>query len=131
MFAIDYLLTFPGNVQQENSFVTFMRQLKAMGFLLMSLLRSWDLPGKPTVNFSKVMEMKNSELERLSKLYKGNLDSAGVTFFEGRGKVTGPNSVEVNGKEYKACLFQRENLSCCCSPPSIWRPLACIRCLDS
>ena len=53
------------------------------------------------------MEMKNSELERLSKLYKGNLDSAGVTFIQGRGKVTGPHSVEVNGKEYKVCSSQQ------------------------
>ena len=52
------------------------------------------------------MDLKNSELERLSKLYKGNLDSAGVTFIEGRGKVTGPHSVEVNGKEYKVCFLK-------------------------
>ena len=53
------------------------------------------------------MDLKNSELERLSKLYKGNLDSAGVTFIQGRGKVTGPHSVEVNGKEYKVGLLEQ------------------------
>ena len=53
------------------------------------------------MNFGKVMELKNKELKRLSDLYKGGLDNAGVTFIEGRGEITGPNSVKVNGKEYK------------------------------
>jgi len=30
----------------------------------------WDIPEKPKVNFAKVMELKNRELHRLSKLYK-------------------------------------------------------------
>ena len=70
----------------------------------MSCSCRWNISEKPKVDFGKVMDLKNSELERLSKLYKGNLDSAGVTFIQGRGKVTGPHSVEVNGKEYKVHL---------------------------
>ena len=51
------------------------------------------------------MELKNKELKRLNELYKGNLDKAGVRFFEGRGKVTGPHSVEVNGEEFRVRTF--------------------------
>ena len=67
----------------------------------------WEISGKPSVNFSKVQELKNSEIKRLSELYKGNLDKAGVKFFEGRGKVTGPNSVQVNGREFKVSKFSQ------------------------
>ena len=84
------------------------------------LANRWNIPEKPVVNFEKVMELKNSELQRLSKLYKGNLDSAGVTFIEGRGKVTGPNSVEVNGKSYKVASKQNISLS-------YWPPYKCAK----
>lgn len=47
------------------------------------------------------MELKNKELKRLNELYRSNLDRAGVQFFEGRGMVTGPHSVKVNGREFK------------------------------
>jgi pyruvate/2-oxoglutarate dehydrogenase complex dihydrolipoamide dehydrogenase (E3) component len=74
----------------------------------------WDIPEKPRVNFAKVMGLKNRELERLSKLYRGNLEKAGVTFIEGRGKVTGPHGVEVNGKDYKV-IINYTNVCVCSS----------------
>ena len=69
-------------------------------------LYRWDIQGKPKIDFAKVMDLKNSELERLSKLYKSGLDGAGVTFIEGRGKITGKNTVEVNGKSYTVSLLR-------------------------
>ena len=84
--------------------VTSVHNLYMIRIVLLQFCR-WEISGKPRVNFSKVQELKNSEIKRLSELYKGNLEKAGVKFFEGRGKVTGPNSVQVNGKEFKVIKF--------------------------
>ena len=86
--------------------VTAVHNLYLIRIVLLQFCR-WEISGKPTVNFSKVQELKNSEIKRLSELYMGNLEKVGVKFFEGRGKVTGPNSVQVNGKEFKVSKFSR------------------------
>ena len=52
------------------------------------------------IDFAKVMDLKNNELERLSELYKSGLDGAGVDFIEGRGKLIDAHTVEVKGKKY-------------------------------
>ena len=45
---------------------------------------------------------KNSELDRLEGIYRSLLGNAGVELIEGRGTVTGPRSVSVNGREITA-----------------------------
>ena len=45
---------------------------------------------------------KNSELDRLEGIYRSLLGNAGVELIEGRGTVTGPHSVSVNGREITA-----------------------------
>ena len=51
------------------------------------------------------MQNQHKELERLSTLYLKGLEGAGVKYFEARGKVTGPHSVEVDGKSYKVGMI--------------------------
>ena len=46
------------------------------------------------------MELKNSELKRLSELYKSGMTGAGVKYIEGRGKLIDAHTVQVNGKNY-------------------------------
>ena len=45
---------------------------------------------------------KDSELDRLEGIYRSLLGNAGVELIEGRGTVTGPQSVSVNGREITA-----------------------------
>lgn len=45
---------------------------------------------------------KDAELDRLEGIYRSLLGNAGVELIEGRGTVTGPNSVSVNGREITA-----------------------------
>ena len=45
---------------------------------------------------------KDSELDRLEGIYRSLLGNAGVELIEGRGTVTGPHSVSVNGREITA-----------------------------
>ena len=46
------------------------------------------------------MEAKRKELMRLNSAYKNILSNAKVTLLEGRGKVTGPHTVEVRRESY-------------------------------
>ena len=55
----------------------------------------WDQV-KPNFDWSVLLENKNSEISRLNRIYKGMLDSAGVTHFEGRARITDEHHVEVN-----------------------------------
>ena len=45
---------------------------------------------------------KNAELDRLEGIYRSLLTNAGVEMIEGRGIVTGPNSVSVGDRELTA-----------------------------
>lgn len=45
---------------------------------------------------------KSKEIERLNGIYRHMLESAGVEIIEGRARLTGPHSVEVNGKTITA-----------------------------
>lgn len=45
---------------------------------------------------------KDAELDRLEGIYRSLLGNAGVELIEGRGTVTGPHSVSVNGREITA-----------------------------
>ena len=66
----------------------------------------WNIKEKPTLDWHTLIDRKNKELTRLSELYQQNLKSAGVEQFEGRGRITGKESIEVNGKAYKVGLMR-------------------------
>ncbi len=61
---------------------------------------------EPKINWSKLIADKNTELDRLENVYGRILRENGVAHIAGRGRVTGPNTVEVAGsdgtKEYSA-----------------------------
>lgn len=61
----------------------------------------WKLNGKPAFSFQDLQQNKRQELERLSEVYRSNLEKAEVKFIEGRGKLLDKNTVEVNGSQYK------------------------------
>lgn len=56
----------------------------------------------PAHNWGQLIATKDAELDRLAGIYVNLLKNAGVTLIEGRGVITGPNSVSVGGKEYTA-----------------------------
>ncbi|CAL5227621.1 g10625 [Coccomyxa viridis] len=62
----------------------------------------WKLNGRPTFDFQDMQRNKRRELERLSDIYRKNLEKAEVDFIEGRGRLLDKNTVEVNGQQYKA-----------------------------
>lgn len=62
----------------------------------------WEVEGTPKHNWKKLMEAKRKELNRLNSVYLKLLDGSGVTLLEGRGKIAGPNSVDVDGQLYTA-----------------------------
>ena len=61
----------------------------------------WEVEGPPQLSWEKLQSNKRRELERLSDLYMDNLKKADVEFIEGRARIVDPNTVEVNGKQYR------------------------------
>ena len=56
----------------------------------------WDHGDKmPEFSWERLIAAKNGEIERLNGIYGRLLDGAGVEKYEGAGRVTGPNSVEI------------------------------------
>jgi len=53
-------------------------------------------------DWGQLIRTKNAELDRLAGIYQSLLDKAGVTTISGRGVVTGPNSVMVDGRTITA-----------------------------
>ncbi|XDZ64665.1 glutathione-disulfide reductase [Alphaproteobacteria bacterium LSUCC0684] len=53
-------------------------------------------------DWGQLIKTKNKELDRLAGIYQSLLDNAGVTTIAGRGVVTGPHSVAVEGREITA-----------------------------
>ncbi len=73
---------------------------------------------------------KRRELERLSDIYRKNLEKAEVDFIEGRGRLLDKNTVEVNGKQYKVRHTSHDITPI--TPPiyywsqsELWAPLHC------
>eukprot|EP00963_Diacronema_lutheri_P008616 scaffold764_cov363-Pavlova_lutheri.AAC.4 len=60
----------------------------------------WELEGTPKHNWKTLMTAKRKELDRLNGVYHRLLDGSDVKLLEGRGKIAGPNSVDVDGKVY-------------------------------
>lgn len=58
--------------------------------------------GESSFNWSTLIKNKDAEIDRLNGLYIQTLKGAGVDMIEGRGIVTGPNTVRVGDKEYSA-----------------------------
>lgn len=56
---------------------------------------------RPHLSWEALQNNKRRELERLSDLYRDNLEKADVRFIEGRARIVDPNTVEVNGQQYK------------------------------
>ena len=53
-------------------------------------------------DWAALIKAKNAELDRLAAVYRETLDGAGVDLIKGRGTVTGPHSVAVDGREVTA-----------------------------
>ncbi|KAH7307889.1 hypothetical protein KP509_22G081700 [Ceratopteris richardii] len=56
----------------------------------------WDMPGEITFDWKRLIENKTKEITRLNGVYKRILANAGVTLFEGAGKIIDPHTVEVH-----------------------------------
>ncbi len=61
----------------------------------------WNV-GDPGLDWRQLIDARNREIARLNDIYRNMLDKAGVQVIGGRGRVIGPNSVEVAGKSYSA-----------------------------
>jgi len=61
----------------------------------------WDV-AEPSFDWGELIANKNAELDRLEGIYQRILRENKVELINGRGVVTGPNSVEVNGKTLTA-----------------------------
>lgn len=53
-------------------------------------------------NWQHFMKKKDAEISRLNGIYVTLLENAGVKVIDGRGYISGPNSVEVGGQSYGA-----------------------------
>jgi glutathione reductase (NADPH) len=56
----------------------------------------------PEHDWRALIAARNAEIARLNGVYLRMLDDAGVTVLDGRGRVIGPNAVEVNGATHTA-----------------------------
>ncbi|MBS03656.1 MAG: glutathione-disulfide reductase [Gammaproteobacteria bacterium] len=53
---------------------------------------------EPAFDWDMLRENKDREIGRLNGIYRGLLDGAGVTHFDGRARIAGPHAVTVNGE---------------------------------
>ncbi|WP_417458866.1 glutathione-disulfide reductase [Kordiimonas sp.] len=58
--------------------------------------------GETSFDWKTLIARKDAEIDRLNGLYIKTLEGAGVEILNGRATVTGPNSVEIGGKEITA-----------------------------
>jgi glutathione reductase (NADPH) len=61
----------------------------------------WHVP-PATFDWPTLIAAKNKELDRLEQIYRTMLKNSQVELIEGRGVVTDPHTVEVNGRFYTA-----------------------------
>lgn len=62
----------------------------------------WEVTEQPKFNWSTLTTNRANEILRLNGIYNNLLNNSGVTRIEGRGRITGAHTVEVNGKSYSA-----------------------------
>lgn len=55
----------------------------------------WNLQA-PTFDWPTLVANKNAEITRLNGIYRGLLDNAGVTHFDGRARIVDPHHVSIN-----------------------------------
>lgn len=55
-----------------------------------------------SLNWQKLRESKNTEIQRLNGIYQNILDSAGASIIDGKATIVDGNTVEVNSKRYSA-----------------------------
>ena len=53
---------------------------------------------KPTFDWPVLLKNKNTEISRLNGIYKGMLDNAGVTHFDGRARISDAHHIEINNQ---------------------------------
>lgn len=68
------------------------------------------------------MENKNKELHRLNGVYRRLLEGAKVHYYEGRGVLVDPHTVEVDGKR----VTVRYRHLRCCLPPTLKLSRSCV-----
>ena len=61
----------------------------------------WQLAA-PKLDWQALKRNRAVEIARLNDIYDKLLGNAGVTLFEGRARLVGPEAVEVNGQVYRA-----------------------------
>jgi glutathione reductase (NADPH) len=62
----------------------------------------WDLHGRPTLDWPRLIAAKNKELDRLHQIYLGILERNKVSLINGRATITGPNEVSIAGRTVTA-----------------------------
>jgi glutathione reductase (NADPH) len=53
-------------------------------------------------DFAALVRTRNAHVAKLNEIYAQHLDAAGIEVIRGRGRFTGPRTVEVDGKAYSA-----------------------------
>src|SRR6201987_4313606 len=61
----------------------------------------WTVP-VPSFDWPTLIEAKDTEIERLSQIYRNMLKNSGVALLEGRGVLVDPHTTEINGRYYTA-----------------------------
>ena len=61
----------------------------------------WNVP-VPSFDWPSLIAAKNKELDRLEQIYRTMLKNGKVELIEGRGIVTDPHTVEIDGRTYTA-----------------------------
>ncbi len=63
----------------------------------------WSLGGSPSFNWKKLMAAKDAEIDRLERVYEHSvLIPAGVEVHHGMAKLTGPNTIDLDGQTITA-----------------------------
>jgi glutathione reductase (NADPH) len=58
--------------------------------------------GQPSFDWPRLVEAKNAEIARLNGIYRRLLGDAGVTIFDERARIAGPNEVEIGARRVSA-----------------------------
>ena len=61
----------------------------------------WDF-AEPTLDWSRLIENKNKEIERLNGIYRNLLNNAGVTLYEARATLIDAHTLDVGGEKVTA-----------------------------